>query len=38
MLIPEVADCFQVNSKLHVKLFYKACSVPLTEWFCQGQD
>ena len=38
MLIPEVKGCIQVNSELHVKLFYKGCSVPLPQWFRQGQD
>ena len=38
MLIPEVKGCIQVNSELHIKLFYKGCSVPLPQWFRQGQD
>ena len=38
MLIPEVTDCGQVDSEMHVKLFYKGYSVPLPQWFRQGQD
>ena len=38
MLIPEVTGCIQVDSELHVKRFYKGCSVPLPQCFCQGQD
>ena len=36
-IIPEVKGCTQVDSDMHVKLFYKGCSVPLPLWFCQGQ-
>ena len=38
MLVPEVTGCIQVDSELHVKLFYKGCSVTLPQWFRQGQD
>ena len=38
MLIPEVTGCVQVDSELHVKLFYKGCSVPDPQWFRQGHD
>ena len=38
MLIPEVTGCIQDNSELHVKLFYKGCSVPLPQWSRQGHD
>ena len=37
MLIPEVTDCIQVDSELHVKLFCNGCTVPLPQWFHQGQ-
>ena len=36
ILIPEVIGCNQLNSDLHVKRFYKGCSVPLPQWFYQG--
>ena len=38
ILLPEVTGCIQVDNKLHVKLFYKVCSVLLPQWFCQGQN
>ena len=38
MLIPEVTICIQVGSELHVTHFYKGCSVPILQWFRQGQD
>ena len=38
MLIPEVTGCIQVDSELHVKLFYKGCSAVLPQWFRQSQD
>ena len=31
MLIREVTGCIQVDSELHVKLFYKGFSVPLPQ-------
>ena len=36
-LIPEVTGCIQVDSELHVILFYKGCSVSLPQWFRRGQ-
>ena len=33
---PEVTECVKIDKKLHVKLSFKGCSVPLTQWFCQG--
>ena len=38
MLVPQIIGCIQVDSELHAKLFYKGCSVPLPQWFRQGQD
>ena len=38
MLISEVTGCIQVDSELHVKLFYIKCSIPLPQWFRQGQN
>ena len=38
VLILEVTGCIQVDSELLVELFYKTCSVPLPQWFHQGQD
>ena len=38
MSIFEVTGCVQFDSELHVKLFYKGCSVPLPQWFRQSQD
>ena len=38
MLLPKVTGYIQGYSELHIKLFYKGCSVPLPQWFCQGQD
>ena len=38
ILIPKVAGCIHIDSELQVKLFYKRCSVPLLQWFRQGQD
>ena len=28
---PEVTECVKIDKKLHVKLFFKGCSVPLTQ-------
>ena len=38
ILTPEVTGCIQVDSKLHVKIFKKECSVYLPQWFSQGQN
>ena len=38
MFITKITGCIQVDSELHVKLFHKWCSVPLPQWFHQGQD
>ena len=38
MLIPEVKGCIQVDSELHVKLFFKECFFCLPQWFHVGQD
>ena len=29
---------YEIDSELHVKLFYKGCFVPLPQWFRQGHD
>ena len=36
--IPEVIEYIRVNESLHVKLFYKGCSVPLPQWFRSGHN
>ena len=38
MLKLEITGCIHDDSELHVKRFYKGCSVPLPQWFRQGQD
>ena len=38
MLTPEVTGCIQVDSELHVKLFFKGCFAPLPQWFRKGQN
>ena len=38
MFISEVTCCIQVDSELHVKLFYIKCSKPLSQWFRQSQN
>ena len=34
----EVTECNIIENKLHVKLFFKGCPVPLPQWFRQGTD
>ena len=34
---PEVTECIKIK-KLHVKLFFGGCPVPLSLWFYQGTD
>ena len=36
--IPEVIECIRVDECLHVRLFYKGCSVPLPQWFRSGHN
>ena len=38
MLIHKVTGWIQIDSELHVKPFYKWCSVPFPQWFRQVQD
>ena len=38
MLIHKVTGWIQIDIELHVKPFYKGCSVPLPQWFRQVQD
>ena len=38
MLTPEVTGCIQIDSELHVKRFYKRCSVPVLQRFRKGQN
>ena len=35
---PEVTECIKIDKELHVKLFFKGCSVLLPQWFRQGTD
>ena len=34
----EVTEWIKIDKELHVKLFFKGCSVPLPQWFRQGTD
>ena len=34
--IPQVTECIVIDDKLHVKLYYKGCPVPLPKWFHHG--
>ena len=31
--MPEVTGCIHVDGELHVKIFYKGCSVLLPQWY-----
>ena len=38
LLIPQVTGCIRIDDKLHVKLYFKGCPVPLPKWFRHGHD
>ena len=38
MLLPEVAECINIDKELHAKLFFKGSLVPLPQCFRHGRD